>query len=189
MYCTECGHTIKETAPYCGFCGADLQKQTDPAEKGVVSPISGSPAPPPLKKTGVTAAVVLTLLTSGLYAPIWYLRRLKSFNDSTSGSKLSAWPFLVALGILAGAIIIGTLAELPKELLPVTKILKDAETLKLASMILQVAVALWFLYPALKVRAILAELQAGKDEHPTTVSWFWTILLGFWYLQYKMNRL
>ena len=47
---------------------------------------------------------LLTLLTAGLYAPIWFLIRRRALNNLHSREKLEAWPVFVALAALVASL-------------------------------------------------------------------------------------
>lgn len=51
----------------------------------------------PLKSQSVLLNILLSLLSLGIYPPIWYLRRLRNFRRLAP--QLPAWPLWAALGI------------------------------------------------------------------------------------------
>jgi len=63
-------------------------------------------APVGLERRGILVMIALTLVTLGLYYPIWFLRRLDALNDLHSRMKLPRWPFVVALAAFVVELIV-----------------------------------------------------------------------------------
>src|SRR6266566_1911660 len=54
-------------------------------------------SPTGLRRRSVVLMIVLTVVTFGLYYPIWFLRRRAALNRLDSPRKLPRWPFLLFL--------------------------------------------------------------------------------------------
>ena len=54
-----------------------------------------------LRPRSVIVMILLSLVSFGLYYPIWFLRRRAAFNQLDSPRKLPRWPFFVALAWFA----------------------------------------------------------------------------------------
>jgi hypothetical protein len=73
-------------------------------------PASGEHAP--LADAGIVGMCLLTLLTAGLYVPIWFLIRRRALNNLRSKEKLEVLPTAVALAALVASLclpIVGSL--------------------------------------------------------------------------------
>ena len=54
-------------------------------------------SPTGLKRRSVILMILLTIVTFGLYVPIWFLRRRAALNRLDSPRKLRLWPFVIAV--------------------------------------------------------------------------------------------
>jgi len=66
----------------------------------------------PLADASIVGMCLLTLLTAGLYAPIWFLIRRRALNNLHSREKLEAWPVSVALAALVASLCLPLLGSL-----------------------------------------------------------------------------
>jgi len=59
--------------------------------------------PPPnshgLKRRSVLVMIVFTIISFGLYYPIWWFRRRQGLNRLNSPKKLAAWPLLLLVAV------------------------------------------------------------------------------------------
>src|SRR5580765_8512215 len=53
--------------------------------------------PTGLKRRSVVLMIVLSIVTFGLYYPIWFLRRRAALNRLDSPRKLRLWPFVIVI--------------------------------------------------------------------------------------------
>lgn len=129
--------------------------------------------------------VLFTFFTGGIYAAIWFLKRLKAINGLSSRLKLNQGVF--------GFIIAGCVANIAMALFIISSSGKvDPQVtanLSKASDVLSLLVEMTLLLQAFKVRRVFIDhfMEAGKREIP--FSWAWTFLFSIFYLQYKINRL
>ncbi len=79
--------------------GFDLQVMMSaldsPTPLAGAGPASSSPSEPDLEKTNVASLVLLTVLTLGLYYPLWFLRRRQGINSLKSREKLGVFVFVL----------------------------------------------------------------------------------------------
>ena len=54
-------------------------------------------SPTGLKRRSVILMILLTIVTFGLYVPIWFLHRRAALNRLDSPRKLRLWPFVIAV--------------------------------------------------------------------------------------------
>jgi hypothetical protein len=148
----------------------------------------------PLADAGVFAMCLLTLVTAGLYQPIWFLSRRKALNNLHSPEKLGVWPLAMVLAALLASLcltIIGSLkwgswVEAENAFPPL-----HAFILLVAGVILIVQ--------SFKVRRILLDHLAPREEgmfsagirmqHEELFSRMGTFFFGIFYLQRKINGL
>jgi len=148
----------------------------------------------PLADAGVFAMCLLTLVTAGLYQPIWFLIRRKALNNLHSQEKLGVWPLVMVLAALLaslclpiiGSIKWGSWVEAENAFPPL-----HLSILLVAGVILIVQ--------SFKVRRILLDhLAPGEEEmfsagirmqHEELFSRMGTFFFGIFYLQHKINGL
>ena len=148
----------------------------------------------PLADASVFGMVILTLLTAGLYHPIWFLIRRRALNNLHSREKLEAWPVSVALAALVASL--G---------LPLVGSLKWGSWVEVENAypalhpgILLVA-GLILVVQCFKVRRILLDHLAPRQEamfsagirmqHEELFSRMGTFFFGIFYLQHKINSM
>ena len=146
----------------------------------------------PLADAGVFAMCLLTLLTAGLYQPIWFLSRRRALNNLHSREKLGVWPLAVALVALVASVC-----------LPIVGSIKfgswvEAENAypPLHPIILLVA-GIIIIVQCFKVRRILLDHLAPRQEgmfsagirlqHEELFSRMGTFFFGIFYLQHTIN--
>jgi hypothetical protein len=214
LKCPKCGiehdQDYEKDARFCSACGAALIKgggveseseeaksvegedTSEVSSESVGSTDSVSPIDPiaPIEKMSVPTLVILTIVTFGIYAAVWFLKRLDSFNELRSEVKLTqgVFSFIIAgfvvnLSIIAYIVMTGTLDA---EGMPTTKL---AENLFLTSDIVKLVVHVALLVQAFKARSILMDHYNGFLKREESFSWPATLIFGVFYLQFKINRL
>ncbi len=181
MLCPNCKRHNVSTVEVCGACGTALPAQettSRPIEYN--PPVEASPAPAaPLKKTGVPLVLLLSMITMGIYYPVWFILQMDSFNSMNSGVKLKKGAF-VAVIVLFALSIAAAFASIGLE----GKTYEDAaRTLDLVSRFLNIAGGIILLVESFRVKKILSEHFNAKLSGIAT--FFFNVL----YLQYKINRL
>jgi len=148
------------------------------------------------KEKPVILLILLSIITLLFYPFFWYLERSFELDNLGTKSKLKrAFPvmliltFIVILGFISG----GLIYMLVKDNLP-TQITNFAEfPFQIKIILYAVAVFLGInillqIISAFKVRKVLNEVMINKEEN-IKVSLFFTLIFGFLYLQYEINRI
>jgi hypothetical protein len=146
----------------------------------------------PLEDAGLFGMCILTLLTAGIYPPLWLLLRRKALNNLSSRETLQVWPAAVALAAMLASLCFPILGRLrwgsvveAENALP----LLHPSFLLLAGVIMMVQ--------CFKVRRILLDHLAPRQEgmfsastrlqYEELFSRLGTFCFGIFYLQYKIN--
>lgn len=146
----------------------------------------------PLKKSSLLVVVLLTVITGGIYMPIWFLTRRQSFNSLHSSEKLGKGVFIFAIiGLLISTIISlysgffqGLDMARSGELnMPVTAL--DL----LATNALMLIVFIPLVSQTFKVKRILHDHFNTHLRKDIQFSKLMTLLFLNFYLQHKINRL
>jgi len=141
-----------------------------------------------LKRRSVVLMIVLTLLTFGVYYPIWFLRRRSGLNRLNSPRKLQLWPFVIVVLWFACQFIAGIVAGLNGQ--PI------GGSLALVFNIVQLAVGILLLVQSFFTKDILEDHLSGPgDDIPNPLfaetvklSGVMTFFFQIFYLQYVINR-
>jgi hypothetical protein len=148
----------------------------------------------PLEDASVFALCVLTLLTAGLYQPIWFLSRRRALNNLRSREKLKVWPLAVALAALAASVglpIIGTIKY--------GSWAEAENTLSFVHPLILLVGVFIIIAQCFEVRRILLDhLAPGQEgmfsagirlQYEGLLSRTGTFFLGIFYLQHEINGL
>ncbi len=177
--------------------GFDLQLMMSNLDEAQPQSAGAQPASKeyaPLADAGIFGMCFLTLLTGGLYAPIWFFIRRRALNNLHSREKLEAWPVSVALAALVASLCLPLLGSLKwgswvevENAFP----LLHPGILLVAGLILIVQ--------CFKVRRILLDHLAPRQEamfsagirmqHEESFSRMGTFFFGIFYLQHKINSM
>jgi hypothetical protein len=181
MFCPNCGQQDDGKANFCWACG-----QRFPDETKTKARLRKKPEPSELQKMGVFQLSLLTLMTAGLFVPIWFFIQRPGLNALRSWRKLDVIPATLALAIIGFGTVLSICSLLPML----------TWHMGMASAILGiVADGISFLGWALLIwqSAVVRDIlddhlnrQLGQNVHlslPLTV--FFLVL----YLQYKINRM
>jgi hypothetical protein len=151
---------------------------------------------PVLPRMNVVLMVAFTLVTVGIYLPVWYLRRLRAFNALRSTVKVGpALPLAVLvlyLVRLGSPVVHNVFAALGAS--SVSTLLGGG-----GATLVGLAQGIVFLVLAFQVRDVLEDhlrAQAAADAGPASVSLQsqisfsggWTFLFNAYYLQSKINQ-
>ena len=148
-------------------------------------------APPKgLKRRSVVLMIVLTIVTFGLYYPIWFLRRRTALNRLDSPRKLQRWAFLIAFAFFGLQFIVGLVSDPGRP----EQTIGEAGALLLS--IAQLAVAILMVVQCFFIKDILEDHLAGPEDsvrNPLFVervklSGVMTFFFQIFYLQYAINR-
>jgi len=148
----------------------------------------------PLADASIVGMCLLTLLTAGLYAPIWFLIRRRALNNLHSREKLEAWPVSVALAALVASLCLPLLGSLKWG----SWVEVENAYPALHPAILLVA-GLILIVQCFKVRRILLDHLAPRQEamfsagiwmqDEESFSRMGTFFFGIFYLQHKINSM
>ena len=158
--------------------------------KAAVADISA----PGLKRRSLILMILFSLVTFGLYYPVWFLRRRNALNRLDSPRKLPQWPFVVAIGWFVFQVLVGVAVGVARGLsgsgvgLP-----REAN---LVFSIIRLAVGVLMLVQAFATKDILEDHFAGPEdqiERPfltgtVQLSGVMTFIFQIFYLQYAINR-
>lgn len=167
MFCSQCGRENPDSSRFCGGCGASLIN-------------------PGFAKTNIYLAALYTIVTSGIYLPYWFLRRLDIINGMHSETKLRSWVFILVIVLflislltsLGGGIMIGMNYE------DLTGWLLYG-----ISNIASVAGIILLVIQAFKLRRIFDDHFNKYLKQNIELSKLGTFLLNSLYFQYKVNEL
>jgi hypothetical protein len=179
--------------------GFDLQVMM--AALDAQAPLPGVPADQPapsgpsLETANVALLVVLTILTLGLYYPIWFMRRRSGINGLRSGEKLGLGVFVLVLVLWFADLAL----NFGKDYLNVLGMHRGLGWLAGFDGTTTLLVVVILLIQAFKVGRILethaAESAAGPFANSISLaqglslSRVATFFFGIFYLQYKMNEM
>src|SRR4051794_19359037 len=111
-----------------------------------------------LKRRSVIMMLVLTIVTFGLYYPIWFLRRRAALNGLDSPRKLRRWPFVIVIVWLAFQFLVGIAAGArPREQM-------TGAGADLLLNLVQLAVGILMLVQSFLTRDILEDHFAGPGD-------------------------
>lgn len=184
MLCPNCGRHNVTTVEVCGACGTTLPPQIPsrlPEYKPEAAEVSTPPAPAaaPLRKTSVPLIVLLSLITMGVYYPVWFILQMDSFNAMNSKVKLKKGAFITVIILF----VLSVAAAFASIGLEGNSDADSARALDLMSRFFNIAGGLILLVESFRVKKILSEHFNAKLSGIAT--FFFNVL----YLQYKINRL
>jgi hypothetical protein len=150
----------------------------------------GDVSPTGLKRRSVLLMIVLTLVTIGLYYPIWFLRRRPALNRLDSPRKLRLWPFAVFTAWFVFQFMVGFAAALR----PRGQVTGGEASLLFN--LLQLGINILMLVQSFFTKDILEDHLAGPgDDVPNPLfvdsvklSGVMTFFFQIFYLQYVINR-
>jgi len=143
-----------------------------------------------LKRRSLILMIVFSLVTFGLYYPIWFLRRRAALNRLDSPRKLRLWPFVVSIAWVVLQFVAGALASSA----PARQV--NAEGTALLFNLVQLAVGILMVVQSFFAKDILEDHLAGPgdDVHnrlsddTVKLSGLMTFFFQIFYLQYIINR-
>ena len=135
-----------------------------------------------IPKMNVFLMFILTIVTYGIYYPVWCLRRMQWINSLSSNRKLGyGLPTFILVAYCISAFIL--------LLVLVTEDVYLVDILDMFDWLLSLAGIIVLLVIAFKIRRILLEHFNENLGLGINISGALTFLFTFLYLQYKMNRL
>jgi hypothetical protein len=146
------------------------------------------------KKKSVLLLIILSIITLKIYPFIWYFKRADELNNLKTTKKLSK---KFALAILLLTIILFILAIVLSFFTrtTLTETVTDISQIPLPFLInlglivfLIPVILIMYLFLAFRTRTILNQVLVNK-ESKVKLSWFFTLIFNFYYLQYEINRI
>lgn len=142
------------------------------------------------KRRSVLLMVVLTLVTFGLYYPLWFLRRRAALNRLDSPRKLQRWPFLIFLAflLLQFVIVVASGSDSPEQVIGAGG--------SLLLRFCRLAVGLLMVVQCFFIKDILEDHLAGPEDNVASpirfdtvrLSGLMTLFFQIFYLQHVINR-
>jgi hypothetical protein len=147
-------------------------------------------APIGLKRRSVILMILLSIVTLGLYYPIWFLRRRAALNQLDSPRKLRRWPFVASIVWFVCQFMIGVATASA----PIARTMGPGAALLIN--LVQLAVGILMVVQCFFTKDILEDHLAGPGDHipsPLSVetvklSGLLTFFFQILYLQYAINR-
>jgi uncharacterized protein DUF4234 len=147
-------------------------------------------SPTGFKRRSVILMILLSIVTFGLYFPIWFLRRRAALNRLDSPRKLRLWPFVIAVTWFVFQFIVRIAAGSA----PLAQAIDEGAALLLS--LVRFAVGILMLVQSFFTKDILEDHLAGPgDQVPNPLlvdtvklSGVMTFFFQIFYLQYVINR-
>ena len=166
MYCPHCGLQVDDGVNFCPGCGQGLANSAPgsmPAGKGEAG------AEAQLEEYPLWLLILISILTLGIYAPVWFLTQRRALNGLRAEEKLGPGVFLLILVLCS----INAASDSPG----------SSIGWEVLSGLLGLAAWIISLIQSFKVRRIISAHWA------VPLSGVATFLFQHLYLQYKINRL
>lgn len=80
-FCPSCGKEVEENATFCGSCGASIS--------GAAPVQAAATAGGPLTNRNIVVAIILSLVTCGIYAIYWFIVMTDDANTVSGDNKTS----------------------------------------------------------------------------------------------------
>lgn len=149
------------------------------------------PVPPSgLKRRSVVLMIVLTIVSFGLYYPMWFLRRRAGLNQLDSPRKLPLWPFLIfsAWFVFQFAVRVAVGSAPPEQVIGGGGVL--------VLNLMQLAVAILIVVQCFAIKDILTDHLLGPGDSVSSplfvdrveLSALKTFFFQAFYLQHVINR-
>jgi len=145
------------------------------------------------KKKMIIVLLLLNLITLGVYSAIWYIKRSKEFNNLGTKKKLKKTIpsiFLIINLITIFSAVYFMLSISPEQMgtfYQNTTTMQNALLIAfLAGAILEIVLSLFLAFYS---RYIINEAIKYNKNSSKKISVFFTLIFGFLYLQYEINRI
>lgn len=149
------------------------------------------PAAPELEKSSLALLVILTIITFGLYYPVWFMRRRDGINGLQSREKLGVGVFAFVFGLLLLSLLVnagqGYIAFI------------SMSWLRSIDSVVWMLSGVLMLLQVFKVRRIVEDHSAHSDggllsgsislAQDSSLSGVATFFFGIFYLQHKLNEM
>ena len=141
-----------------------------------------------LKRRGLLMMILFTIITLGVYYPIWWFRRRPGLNRLNSPQKLALWPLVLFAGLFAIQLVHGFLQGITGD----DQVLGAGAAVFLS--LFQLVVGIVMIIQSFKVKNIIEDHATPEpDSSPMFVehvklSGIMTFFFSIFYLQWAINR-
>lgn len=135
-----------------------------------------------LRKKSVLLIILLTLITYGIYQPIWFLKQKNAINNLKSKEKLTNTLFILVIILYAVSALFLFIYLFPYDT-------TSPLVIELIDNLINLTGAIIILVMSFKVRRILHQYFNVVLKRNIKFSKIYTFLFGIYYLQYKINRI
>ena len=163
--CSKCGKENTESALFCATCGNNLST----SNPGQINSVNQEVFE--FKKVNILLVILYSVISFGIYLPVWFLKRRDAINKLQSTQKLGKGIFIFV--IIAYA-------------MNIALVLLSAYTI---SKWISIVAAIILIVQAFKVRRILNDHFNVYLKKDIKFSGPATFFFNIWYLQYKINKL
>lgn len=143
-----------------------------------------------LKRRRVVTMIVLSIITFGVYYPVWFFRRRNALNRLSSPRKLRLWPLLTfcAVMIVDFVVVFASAPGTPDQII--------GAGASAALGLVRLAVAILMVVQCFIIKDILEDHLAGPEDDPShlmfegrvKLSGLMTFFFSIFYLQHVINR-
>ena len=143
-----------------------------------------------LKRRRVIVMIGFTLITFGLYYPVWFFRRRAALNSLDSPRKLQLWPLL----LFAALFVVDFVVALVSGDMPPEVVIGSGPVALLA--LARLAIGIVMIVQCFTIKAMLEDHLEGPDEERShmfsfdrvKLSGLMTFFFQIYYLQHIINR-
>src|SRR6266850_719602 len=140
-----------------------------------------------LRRRSVIVMVLLTIVTFGVYYPVWFLRRGAALNQLDSPRKLPAWPFVASLVFVTIRLAVALASGSPPKTTP--------SSADLLFQLGNLAIGIVIVVQCFFIKDILEDHLAGPGDtlmsalslHSEGLSRLMTFFFSIYYLQHVIN--
>ena len=139
-----------------------------------------------LRRRSIPAMIGLSVVTLGLYYPMWFLRRREALNLLHANRKLELWPFSLVFAYQTVSLCMAIFWSWPS--------LEDESTGGVLWMLFRLILGILMMIQTFFVKNIIedhlapvAQDELGLANPPVRLSGLLTFVLGTFYLQYHIN--
>jgi predicted RNA-binding Zn-ribbon protein involved in translation (DUF1610 family) len=166
VHCPHCGKENVATAKFCYACGKNLMLLPD------------------LGKMHICLLIFLTVITFGMYYPIWFLIKRRGLNELQSSIKIGLVTPIFVIVIWS----IKLLFQFTSGFVEGLGYIESAEGLNIITGILSLIGGIILIVQGFRVRRIFIDHFNVYLRRDIKFSGIATFFFGIFYLQYKINR-
>ena len=141
-----------------------------------------------LKRRGLLMMILFTIITLGVYYPIWWFRRRPGLNRLNSPQKLAIWPLVLFATLFAIQLVHGFLQGLTGD----DQVLGAGPAAFIS--LFQLVVGIVMIIQSFKVKSIIEDHATPEPESApmfvehVKLSGIMTFFFSIFYLQWAINR-